>query len=122
MLLSETLLTMNTRQIAGSIVRDELARQGLKQEKAAQRMGVARSTLSRIIEGNESVRPETLRAVEGLLGFPRRYLDFVVDGDAGRVARLKDMDPDLRRHTLDALEEAVHDGGDDSPDKRRRQG
>jgi transcriptional regulator with XRE-family HTH domain len=109
MLLSETLWSMNTRQIAGSIVRDELARQGMKQEKAAQRMGVARSTLSRVIDGAESVRPETLRAVEGLLGFPRRYLDFVVDGDAGKVARLKDMDPDLRRHTLDALEEAVHD-------------
>jgi transcriptional regulator with XRE-family HTH domain len=109
MLLSETLWVMNTRQIAGSIVRDELARQGLKQEKAAQRMGVARSTLSRVIDGAESVRPETLRAVEGLLGFPRRYLDFVVDGDAGKVARLKDMDADLRRHTLDALEEAAHD-------------
>jgi transcriptional regulator with XRE-family HTH domain len=94
----------------------------MKHEKAAQRMGVARSTLSRIIEGNESVRPETLRAVEGLLGLPRRYLDFVVNGDAERIGRLHDMDPDLRRHTLDALEEAVQDGGDDSPDKHRRQG
>jgi plasmid maintenance system antidote protein VapI len=122
MLLSETLWSMNTRQIAGSIVRDELARQGLKQEKAAQRMGVARSTLSRVIDGAESVRPETLRAVEGLLGFPRHYLSFVVDGDTQRVARLKDMDADLRRHTLDALEEAVQDGGNDSPDKHRRQG
>jgi transcriptional regulator with XRE-family HTH domain len=122
MLLSETLLVMNTRQIAGSIIRDELARQGMKHEKGAQRMGVARSTLSRIIEGNESIRPETLRAVEGLLGFPRRYLDFVVNGDIERIARLHDMDPDLRRHTLDALEEAVQAGAEDSPDKHRRRG
>jgi hypothetical protein len=101
MLLSETLCYMNTRQIAGSIIRDEL---------------------SRIVEGNESVRPETLRAVEGLLGFPRRYLDFVVNGDIERIARLKDMDPDLRRHTLDALDEAAQDGGEDSQDKHRRRG
>jgi plasmid maintenance system antidote protein VapI len=78
MMLSATLLDMDTRhitrQIAGSIVRDELARQGIKQEKAAQRMGVARSTLSRVIEGAEPVRPETLRGVEGLLGLPRRFL------------------------------------------------
>jgi hypothetical protein len=83
---------------------------------------VARSTLSRVIDGAESVRPETLRAVEGLLGFPRHYLSFVVDGDTQRVARLTDMDADLRRHTLDALEEAVQAGADDSPDKHRRRG
>jgi plasmid maintenance system antidote protein VapI len=93
MLLSETLLAMNTRQIAGSIIRDELARQGMKHEKAAQRMGVARSTLSRIIEGNESMRPETLRAVEGLLGFPRRFLDFVVNGDIERIAKAEGHGP-----------------------------
>jgi transcriptional regulator with XRE-family HTH domain len=118
MLLSETLWVMNTRQVAGSIVRDELARQGIKQEKAAQRMGVARSTLSRVIEGAESVRPETLRGVEGLLGLPRRYLDFVVDGDAERVSRLRDMDPDLRRHTLDALEDAAQHGHPEEGHKR----
>jgi transcriptional regulator with XRE-family HTH domain len=97
MMLSATLLDMDTRhitrQIAGSIVRDELARQGIKQEKAAQRMGVARSTLSRVIEGAEPVRSETLRGVEGLLGLPRRrFLDFVIDGDAERLAKLREMD------------------------------
>jgi transcriptional regulator with XRE-family HTH domain len=126
MMLSATLLDMDTRhitrQIAGSIVRDELARQGIKQEKAAQRMGVARSTLSRVIEGAEPVRSETLRGVEGLLGLPRRFLDFVIDGDAARVAKLKEMDADLRRHTLDALEDAVQAGEEDSQDKHRRQG
>jgi len=113
MLLSETLCAMDTRQIAGSIVRDELARQGLKQEKAAQRMGVARSTLSRVIDGATSVRPETFRAVEGLLGLPRHFLGFVVDGDADRIAGLSEMDADLRRHTLDALNDATRSAPQD---------
>lgn len=103
MLLTETLCVMNTRQIAGSIVRDELARQGYRQEKAAQQMHIARSTLNRVLDGAETVQPVTLRAVEGFLDLPRRFLDYVIAGDIDRIKRLEGMDPDLRRHSVDAL-------------------
>jgi transcriptional regulator with XRE-family HTH domain len=122
MLLSETLCYMNTRQIAGSIIRDELARQGLKHEKAAQRMGVARSTLSRIVEGNESVRRRRCAPWRACWGSPAATWTSWSTVTLERIARLKDMDPDLRRHTLDALDEAAQDGGEDSQDKHRRRG
>lgn len=101
--LSATLCAMNTRQIAGSIVRDELARQGWRSEKAADAMRMARSTLYRVMDGKPTVQPTTLRAVEGLLDFPRRFLDFVIDGDIRHIRDLPGLDEDLRRHTLEAL-------------------
>jgi transcriptional regulator with XRE-family HTH domain len=103
MLLSGTLCGMDTRQIAGSIVRDELARQGWRADKASEAMHVARSTLYRVMEGAPTVQPVTLRAVEGLLDLPRRFLDYVVAGDVARIESLPGLDDDLRRHTLEAL-------------------
>jgi hypothetical protein len=103
MSLSATLCAMDTRQIAGSIVRDELARQGWRSEKAAEAMHVARSTLYRVMDGAPTVQPVTLRAVEGLLDFPRRFLDLVIAGDVAHIRDLPGLDEDLRRHTLEAL-------------------
>lgn len=106
MLLSETVCSMDTRQIAGSIVRDELARQGLKHDKAATAMHMAKSTLYRVMDGDPTVQDMTLRQVEGLLGLPRRFLTLVVANDQDRIASLETLDADLRRHTLDALSDA----------------
>lgn len=107
MLLSETVCLMDTRQIAGSIVRDELARQGWKPvEKAAQAMHMAKSTLYRVMDGDPTVQDMTLRQVEGLLKLPRRFLTLVIDNDQPRIGSLDGMDADLRRHTLDALSDA----------------
>lgn len=109
MLLSETVWTMTprmtTRQVAGSIIRDELARQHWTQEKAATAMHMAKSTLARVLTGDETVQDLTLRQIEGLLGLPRRFLSLVIAGDVERIGQLGDMDADLRRHTLDALSE-----------------
>jgi transcriptional regulator with XRE-family HTH domain len=113
MLLAETLCGMDRRQVAGAIVRDELARQGYKQDRAAEAMHIARSTLHRVFEGAPTVQPVTLRAVEGLLGFPRRFLDYVIAGDTARIESLPALDEDLRRHTLEAL-------ADSPPAPRRR--
>lgn len=113
MLLSETLWAMDTRQIAGTIVRDELARQGWKQERAAEKMQMAKSTLARVMAGDPRVQDVTLRAVEGLLHLPRRFLTFVIEGDAERIASLTDMDADLRRHALETL------ASESSPDRTK---
>jgi transcriptional regulator with XRE-family HTH domain len=103
MLLTETLCGMDRRQIVGTIVRDELARRGYKQDRAAEAMHIARSTLHRVFEGAPTVQPVTLRAVEGLLDFPRRFLDLVIAGDVAHIRDLPGLDEDLRRHTLEAL-------------------
>jgi AraC-like DNA-binding protein len=102
MLLSGTIAVMDTRQVAGAIVKDELARQGWKADRAAEAMHMARSTLYRVFEGAPTVQPVTFRAVEGLLGLPRRFLDLVVARDVKRIEALV-MDADLKRHTLEAL-------------------
>lgn len=94
---------MTTRQVAGSIVRDEMARQGLRQERTAELAKMSRSTLSRVLEGADNVQDVTFRQVEGVLGMPRRFLTFIVDADVTRIAAIEGMDADLKRHALDVL-------------------
>lgn len=105
---SETLWGMDTRQIAGTIVRDEIARKGYKRDKAATAMHMAKSTLERFIAGDDRVTDMTLRQIEGFFGFPRRLLDFVIEGDAARIASLTMIDEDLRQQILYELSDIHH--------------
>lgn len=92
---------MDTRKIAGNIVREELARHALRQEVAADRAGMAKSTLSKVLAG-EVVQDLTLRQIEGLLGLPRRFLSYVIAADVDSIGAIE-SDPDLRRLALAAL-------------------
>lgn len=99
----------NYRRAAGVVVRDEIARRGLKQDEAAEAAQVARSTLSRVIAGDPTVRPATFRAVEAALRLPRWFLDHVAAGDRAWV-EASVTDPDLQRYTLDVMDEAEAEG------------
>ena len=98
--------TINNRQLAGSIVRDEIARQGLDQEEAAARAHISRSTLHKVFNGDEKVQPLTLRQIEGALDLPRHLLTLIIEGNAEKIAAIEQMDPDLRRHVLGSLAES----------------
>ena len=124
MTLSETLpdmmTTLTLRQLAGSIVRDEIAAQGLKQTEVAERIGMAPSTLARVMRGEPNVTDLKLRQIETPLSLPRRLLTYIIDGDAEKIAAL-DMDADLQAHILGAIEDIKHGGrNDDDSSKRRR--
>lgn len=92
------------RQLVGRVVRDELARQGLSQQKAAERAGVTRDTISRVINATPpTVSAVMLRRLEGALSLPRYLLDYIEAGEADRIRRV-DMEPDLKRSILELLD------------------
>lgn len=89
------------RQLVGRIVRDELARQGLSQQAAADRAGITRDTISRVINATPpTVGEMMLRRIEGALNLPRYLLDYIEAGDVERIRRV-DMDSDLKRSILE---------------------
>lgn len=106
MALYVTLSGMDTRQAAGQFVRDEMARQRLHQEAAAEAAHLSRSHLNLILAGSPRVSDMALRQVEGALGLPRRILTYIIDGDTARLADLPGLDPDLRYTALALLEDA----------------
>jgi hypothetical protein len=93
------------RKLAGDIVRDEIAYQGKTQEWAAERMGMAPSTMHRVIDWEAGVTQLRLRAVEGALGLPRYVLTYVIEGDTERIRAIgnDEMSPGLRRVIVDGL-------------------
>lgn len=95
--------TLTTRQLAGTIVRDEVARLRLTHEEAAAQAGIARSTLTRVFEGDLSVRLPTFGRLEGALDLPTRFLGYVIADDRDRIARLAGLRDDLRQLALDEL-------------------
>lgn len=121
MRLSEMLAIMKTtrrRALAGQVVRDEIARMGKSQAWAADASGMAPSTLSRVLVGDERVQPMTLRAIEGALGLPDHLLRYIVEGDSASIEAIgpDEMRTSLRRVILRALadidaEGVEHDNG-----------
>lgn len=69
------------RKLAGQIVEDEYARQGLTRERAAERMSMSPSTLDRIREGDTKITGPKLRSVEGALDLTDFLLTYIIDGD-----------------------------------------
>ena len=49
------------RRLAGTVVRDEIAHQGRTQDWAADRMGMASSSLNAVIHGDAGATPLKLR-------------------------------------------------------------
>lgn len=118
MRLSEMLALMKTnkrRELAGQVVRDEIARMGKSQAWAAEAAHMAPSTLSRVLVGDERVQGVTFRALEGALGLPDHLFDYIVEGDAARIEAIShaEMRPGLRRVILGALADIDAEGVDD---------
>lgn len=120
--------TMNTHQLAGAVIRDERARRRLTQDDLAELSKVSRPTISRAEGGTASVEALTLRALEGALGLPLRFLTYVIDGDGERIKRLPTQvdDPvsglrsDLRQYVIEALEDIQVPRNRRVTDRRRR--
>lgn len=113
---SATLLRMaarTTRELAGAIVRDERARRGLNQAKAAEAWSLAAITLTRLESGVATIKATTLRQVEGGLELPSHFLDYVVEGDVERLRRIPGLREDLRHYVIESLEDI------ESPPRRR---
>lgn len=123
MILSETLpdmeKTITLRQLAGLVVREEIARNHLGRIRAAERASMAPSTLDRVIKGDERVGDITLRQVEGALGLPRRFLTMVIEGDEQKLRELE-MDADLRINVLSDMADIKNASSDDEKPRRSR--
>lgn len=78
------------RQLAGSIVMDEIARLPgkAKMQQVIEASGLSRSTIYNVRDGAEWVTRDTLGALEGALGLPSRFLDLIIDGDVDRIKAL----------------------------------
>lgn len=97
--------SMTTRQLAGSIVSDEIARQHMSGASAAKAWHIARSTLSKVQAGDATVTDYTLRGIEGGLDLPDRFLSYVINGDIERISRQPGLRESLRQFTIEALED-----------------
>jgi transcriptional regulator with XRE-family HTH domain len=113
-----TMEKLTKRELAGSIVRDEMARRGWSRENAAEQMHLSLATLHRVLIGADTVSDLTLRQVEGALDMPTRYLTYVVDGDTYRIQTMHGLREDLKHFTLEALESTRPYEG---PERRTRQ-
>ena len=113
---------LSLRQLAGTIVRDEMARKGMGRLVTAAAASISPSTLARVIIGDPKVGDLTLRQVEGALGLPRRLLTLVIEGDDQRLREL-DMETDLRIYVLSSMTDIKNaSSGDEKPRKSRRHG
>lgn len=114
--------TLTSRQFAGVVVRDEIARQRLGSALAAETIQVSTSTLYRVINGSETVTDYVLRQVEGGLGLPRHLLSAIIALDTKAVEAMP-MDEDLRRYVVTGLIDIKTDPpGADGRFKQRRRG
>jgi hypothetical protein len=78
-------------------------REGWTANVAADRLRTSVPTLYRIYNGDPSVSDVKLRAVEGGLDWPKRFLTYVIDGDIQRIEQLTGLRPDLRDWVLAEL-------------------
>ena len=114
--------TLTSRQFAGVVVRDEIARQRLGSARAAETIQVSTSTLYRVINGDEKITDFILRQVEGGLKLPRHLLSAIIALDMNAVEAMP-MDEDLRRYVVAGLTEIKTRPPDaDGRGKQRRRG
>lgn len=110
-MLSVMKTSLTPRQLAGAIVRDEIAAQGLRQEDAAARANMAPSTLARVMRGEPNVKDITLRQIERPLGLPLHLLSHVIACDVDRIRTLN-MDEGLRAYILTSIADVKRGGND----------
>jgi ribosome-binding protein aMBF1 (putative translation factor) len=93
------------RELAGKIVEDEYARQGMTREQAAERMKMSPSTPDRIRDGDVRVQGPKLRSVEGLLNLSDNLLTHIIEGDLGAIDAIGDteMRQGMRRAIMTGL-------------------
>jgi hypothetical protein len=98
----------NRLQIVAKIVRDGIEDHvpRLTITKAADEWDISRSTLSRILAGDD-MNPTFWRICEIGLDLPRRLLRSVADGNVEAIREMEDLDPYLRSTVLAALEQAT---------------
>jgi transcriptional regulator with XRE-family HTH domain len=109
------------RKLAGRIVVDEYARQGMSREQAAERMSMSPSTLDRIRDGDDRITGPKLRSVEGVLNLPDNLLTHIIEGDRGAIDVVgeTEMRPGMRRAIVTGL---ANIDGQDSEGNRDEQG
>jgi hypothetical protein len=79
----------NRQELAGRVVRDEIARQRRTVEQTAIDARMAPSTLYRILNGVADKDSSKYRAIEGVLGFPDDLLRYVIEGDTARIEAIR---------------------------------
>jgi transcriptional regulator with XRE-family HTH domain len=108
-------------KLAGRIVVDEYARQGLNREQAAERMRMSPSTLDRIRDGDDRITGPKMRSVEGALNLPDNLLTNIIEGDLAAIDAIggTEMRPGMRRVIVTGL---ANIDGQDSEGNRDEQG
>ena len=80
---------LNRQELAGRVVRDEIARQRRTVDETAIEARMAPSTLYRILNGVADKDSSKYRALEGALGFPDDLLRHVIEGNADRIEAIR---------------------------------
>ena len=83
---------LNRQELAGRVVRDEIARQRRTVDETAIEARMAPSTLYRILNGVADKDSSKYRAIEGALGFPDDLLRHVIEGRADRIEAIRPED------------------------------
>lgn len=79
----------NRQQLAGRVVRDEIARQRRTVDQTAIDARMAPSTLYRILNGVADKDSSKYRAIEGALSFPDDLLRHIIEGNAERIEAIR---------------------------------
>lgn len=95
------------RQAMGDLVDDLIAYRGLSITGIGNsEPNISPMTIHRIIDGVETVRPQKILALEGILGLPPRTLLLMAEGDTKAVAALE-MPPDIKQMVMSTLATSV---------------
>jgi hypothetical protein len=84
--------TLNRQELAGRVVRDEIARQRRTVDETAIEARMAPSTLYRILNGVADKDSSKYRAIEGALGFPDDLLRHIIEGNTARIEAIRPED------------------------------
>ena len=80
---------LNRQELAGRVVRDEIARQRRTVDETAVEARMAPSTLYRILNGVADKDSSKYRAIEGALGFPDDLLRHIIEGNTARIEAIR---------------------------------
>ena len=97
----DSMKALNPQELAGRVVRDEIARQRRTVDETAIEARMAPSTLYRILNGVADKDSSKYRAIEGALGFPDDLLRHIIEGSTARIEAIRPED--IRSSLRDAI-------------------
>jgi hypothetical protein len=102
-------MDLTRRQLIGQLVIIEMGGRRWTEKDLADAARIGASSVSRVKKGAATVEMTTLLAVQAAFGWPRGFINYILDGQVDAILRLPGLPEDIRQFAVEGLTREIRD-------------